>query len=190
MNTETKDIAQGGIGEGAAVYTDALLITKVKSTLLSHRSVNAVSTEVFAENGTVTLSGQATSKAQRDLASEYTRDVEGVKKVKNEMTVATAAMKPGEKSLGEKLDAFTERFSAFTESIDDSFISGLVRTTLLYNRSTSAINTSVDVKDGMVRLGGKARNEAEKELATKLVSDVHGVKTVVNDMTVEGSGTV
>jgi osmotically-inducible protein OsmY len=34
-------------------------------------------------------------------------------------------------------------------------------------------------------LGGKASNVAEKELATKYVADVHGVKIVVNDMIVE-----
>jgi len=36
-------------------------------------------------------------------------------------------------------------------------------------------------------LGGKARNAAERDLATKFASDVHGVKSVVNDMIVGGS---
>ncbi|MGD9973556.1 MAG: BON domain-containing protein [Desulfatirhabdiaceae bacterium] len=33
-------------------------------------------------------------------------------------------------------------------------------------------------------MGGKARNAAEKDLATKIVSDVHGVIKVVNNMTI------
>ncbi len=74
-------------GEIPVVHTDAWLITRVKSALLFHRSVNASRTEVFAEDGTVTLRGEATSKAQKDLATEYANDVEGVKDVKNEMTV-------------------------------------------------------------------------------------------------------
>ncbi len=36
-----------------------------------------------------------------------------------------------------------------------------------------------------VKLGGIAKNAAEKDLATKLVSDVHGVKKVVNNMTIQ-----
>ena len=36
-------------GEVPAVYSDAWLITKVKSTLLFHRNVSATGTEVFAE---------------------------------------------------------------------------------------------------------------------------------------------
>jgi osmotically-inducible protein OsmY len=55
---------------------------------------------------------------------------------------------------------------------------------LLYHRSTSALNTTVETKDGVVKLGGKANNAAEKDLATKLVLDVRGVTKVVNNMTV------
>ena len=34
-------------------------------------------------------------------------------------------------------------------------------------------------------VGGQARNAAEKELVSKLVADIHGVKSVVNTMVVE-----
>ncbi|MFH1976085.1 MAG: BON domain-containing protein [Pseudomonadota bacterium] len=164
-------------GEVPAAYTDAWLITKVKSTLLFHRNVNATATEIFAKDGTVTLRGKATSTAQMDLTNEYAKDVEGVKNVKNEMTVLAAEKKPGKKTMGEKMDAVRE-------SIDDASITALVKTTLLYHRSTSALKTTVETKEGVVTLGGKAQNAAEKDLATKLVSDVHGVKKVINNMTV------
>ncbi|MFO7559559.1 MAG: BON domain-containing protein, partial [Desulfobacterales bacterium] len=59
-----------------------------------------------------------------------------------------------------------------------------VKTTLLYHRSTSGLDTTVNTKDGVVTLGGKAGNKAEKDLAGKLVSDVYGVKKVINNMTV------
>ena len=162
-------------GEVSAVYTDARLIAKVKSTFWFHRSVNATETEVLAKDGIVTLRGEATSVAQKDLVTEYAMDVDGVK---NEMTVLTAAMKPGKKTMGEKMDSMSE-------SIDDASITALVKTTLLYHRSTSALNTTVETKEGVVMLGGKARNTAEKDLATKLVSDVFGVKSVVNTMIVQ-----
>jgi len=164
-------------GEVPAEYTDAWLITKVKSALLFHRNVNATGTEIFAKDGTVILRGEATGKAQKDLTTEYAKDVEGVKNVKNEMTVLTAEKKSGKKTMGEKVDAISE-------SIDDASITAQVKMTLLYHRSTSALKTTVETKDGVVTLGGKAKNAAEKDLATKLVSDVHGVKKVVNNMTV------
>ncbi len=165
-------------GGTPAVDSDAWLTTKVKATLFFHRNVNATKTEVLAKDGTVTLRGDASSMAQKDLATEYAKEVDGVKQVINEMTVLTATMKPGEESMGIKIDAMGE-------SIDDLSISALVKTTLLYHRSTSALNTTVTTSNGVVTLGGKAKNAAEKDLAGKFVSDVHGVKKVVNNMTVE-----
>ena len=183
-------------GEVPALYTDAWLISKVKSALWFHRSVSATGTEVFAKDGIVTLRGEATSSAQKDLTTEYAKDVEGVKSVNNEMTVRTEPMKPGEKTMGQKMDAMTDsvkaggktvgkKMEAMGESIDDASITAMVKSTLLYHRSTSAINTTVETRDGVVQLAGKAKNLAEKDLTTKFVSDVHGVKMVVNNMIVE-----
>jgi osmotically-inducible protein OsmY len=56
---------------------------------------------------------------------------------------------------------------------------------LLYHRSTSALNTKVTTKRGVVTLQGKAGNAAEKDLTTKLAGDVNGVKVVKNHMTIE-----
>jgi len=42
--------------------------------------------------------------------------------------------------------------------IDDASITAQVKMTLLYHRSTSALNTSVTTKKGVVILGGKASN--------------------------------
>ena len=164
-------------GKVNPMYSYAWLIAKVKSTLLFHRNVSATRTEVLAEKGVVTLRGEAENEAQKDLSTEFAKDVEGVKAVNNEMTVSTATMASGGKTMGEKMDNIGE-------SIDDASVTALVKTTLLYHRSTSALKTTVETKEGVVNLGGNAKNAAEKDLATKLVSDVHGVKQVVNNMIV------
>jgi osmotically-inducible protein OsmY len=69
--------------------------------------------------------------------------------------------------------------------IDDASITALVKATLLYHRSTSALNTSVTTKKGVVTLTGKAKNASEKNLAAKFANDVNGVRSVKNLMTVE-----
>ncbi len=155
-------------GERPAENSDAWLTTKVKTMLLFHRNVSAM-TEVNTKDGIVTLQGEATSQAQKDLTTEYAKDVEGVKDVKNEMTVAKTSKKT--QTVGGK--------------IDDASITALVKMTLLYHRSTSALNTSVTTKKGVVTLSGKAKNAAEKDLATKFANDVNGVKSVNNRMTIE-----
>lgn len=42
-------------------------------------------------------------------------------------------------------------------------------------------------KGNLVTLSGKAENSSAKELAAKFVKDVHGVKSVKNQMTIEES---
>ena len=104
------------------------------------------------------------------MTGEYAKDIEGVKEVKNEMTVAE---KPEmvERTAGEK--------------VDDASITAQVNTALRTHRSTSSLKTKVDTRNGEVTLTGIAKNAAEKSLVTKLVTDIQGVTSVKNEMTVE-----
>lgn len=146
--------------------SDSLIAAKVKMALLFHRSVSAL-TDVDVTNGVVTLRGSANSEAEKDLTTEYARDVDGVKDVKNEMAVSTTP-KP-----------------TLSEEIDDASITAQVKFTLWAHRSTSALRTQVTTNNGVVTLRGKAKNQAEIDLVTKLVKDITGVKDVKNQMTVQ-----
>ena len=157
-------------GVPPAVNTDAWVRDKVKATLLLHPSVNAGNTEVDFKDGIVTLSGNASSQAQKDLTTEYARDVERVKEVNNEMTVSQTSKE-------------TPRTTG--EMIDDASITAQVKLTLLFHRSTSALHTSVETKLGVVTVGGKAKNAAEKDLVSKLANDIAGVISVKNQMIFE-----
>lgn len=165
-------------GESATVNSDALLGIKIKTALLLHRNLSPV-TEVIAEDGIVTLRGDATSQAQKDLTTELVKDIDGVQSVQNEMIVSDASM-TDEKTMGQMV-------RDLSESIDDASITALVKLTLLYHRSTSALNTTVKTTGGVVTVAGMAKNAAEKDLVTKFVRDVRGVNEVVNDMTVEAA---
>ena len=155
-------------GESPAKMSDAWITAKVKTIFLFHRNVSAM-TEVDTKAGIVTLQGKAANEAQKDLTTEYAKDVEGVKGVNNEMTVGKIAKK--KQTVGQK--------------IDDASITAQVKMTLLYHRSTSALNTSVKTKRGVVTLSGKAKSGAEMDLAAKFANDVNGVKSVNNRMTIE-----
>jgi osmotically-inducible protein OsmY len=154
--------------EGPKEYSDGWISAKVKMTLLFHRNVSASETDVFVKDGVVSLRGEASSEAQKELTAEYANDVEGVKEVKNELTIAK---EPRHK---EKL----------SEKIDDASITAHVKSVLMSHRSTSALKTKVETRGGVVTLTGIAKNDAERSLVTKLVSDIIGVTSVVNEMTV------
>lgn len=159
-------------GEKPVEKSDAWIAAHVKSILLFHRSVSGINTEVSVKDGVVTLRGEAINLAQKQLTTQYAKDVDGVKDVQNEMTVATAA-KAEKESLGEK--------------IDDASITAQVKMSLLFHRSTSVLKTTIKTENGVVTVGGMAKNAAEKDLVTKLIDDIHGVTEVNNRMTVEES---
>ena len=50
-----------------------------KTALLFHRNVSATGTTVYMKNGIVTLQGEASSLAQKELTTEYAKDVDNVK---------------------------------------------------------------------------------------------------------------
>ncbi len=156
--------------EAATAKSDVWIGRKVKLALLFRRNVDAGQTTVVVKDGVVTLSGVADSAAQRELTTEYAKDIDGVKEVKNVMTVA-AAPEPVARTAAEK--------------IDDASITAQVKMALLTHRSTSSTKTKVVTRDGEVVLTGIAKNEAEKALVSKLVNDIKGVTGVKNQMTVE-----
>jgi hyperosmotically inducible periplasmic protein len=156
-------------GESPAEHSDGWLRTKVKSALLFHRNVSASGTDVYVKDGVVSLRGEASSLAQKELTTEYAKDVEGIKEVKNEMTVAKTP---------------TGKTDTIRGDVDDASITAQVKSSLMAHRSTSALKTRVQTTDGVVTLSGIAKDDAEKSLVTKLVTDINGVTSVINNMTI------
>ncbi len=149
-------------------HSDGWITMKVKGALAFHKNVYATGTDVETTGGVVTLKGQAGSQAQKDLSTEYAKDVDGVKEVNNQMTVDGA--KP-HRSVGEK--------------VDDASITAQIKTSLLFHRSTHAVGTKVSTRHGVVTLRGEAKNAAEKDLVSKLAEDIEGVKRVNNRMSIK-----
>ena len=156
-------------GEQPAEHSDAWITTKVKTALLFHSNVSATGTTVYTKDGVVTLQGEASSLAQKELTTEYAKDIDNVKSVNNDMTIAKAP---------------ATAFPTLGDKIDDASITAQVKSALLSHRSTSALKTTVSTTAGVVTVGGVAKNDAEKSLVTKLVTDINGVISVVNNMTI------
>ncbi|HTB82375.1 MAG TPA: BON domain-containing protein [Candidatus Sulfotelmatobacter sp.] len=156
-------------GEQPPEHSDAWITAKVKTALLFHRNVSATGTTVYTKDGVVTIQGVAGSMAEKELTTEYAKDVDNVKEVKNDMTIA-ANPATADTAAGDK--------------VDDASITAQVKSSLFSHRSTSSLHTTVTTTDGVVTVSGIAKNDAEKSLVTKLATDIVGVTSVVNNMTV------
>ena len=157
----------GGIPEK---NSDAWIRMRVKSMLRLHRSLDGDNTQVDVKDGLVTLHGEVNSQAEKGLTAEYVKDVEGVKDVDNKMTVATAP-KTKHRTVG--------------EFIDDASIKSQIKLALLFHRGTNPFRAAITVRNGVVTVSGKANNAAEKELVTKRIEDIDGVKRIHNRMIIE-----
>ena len=130
-------------GEQPAEHSDAWITTKVKTALLFHRNVSGTGTTVYTKDGVVTLQGVANSMAQKELTTEYAKDIDNVKSVKNEMTIAKTPAAP-DATVGDK--------------IDDASITAQVKSSLLSHHSTSALHTA-SYNDGWRRYVERRRQK-------------------------------
>jgi osmotically-inducible protein OsmY len=162
--------------------SDAMIAWSIRYQLLVRASVSNRDTKVYVKDGVVTLTGTATTSAEKELVGVYATEVTGVKSVKNEILVM-AAPDAAKAVADAKASADSKGMS---ETIDDASITSQVKYALLTHKSTSAIKTKVTTTNGAVVISGVAANDAEKALAGKLAKDIRGVKSVTNDMTIKG----
>ncbi|MGA3007285.1 MAG: BON domain-containing protein [Opitutaceae bacterium] len=132
----------------------------------NYRTVLEDHVKVQSNDGVVTLTGTVQDKQEKDLAADTVENLPGVLSVDNQIKV--------EPTYAEHSDAW---------------IAFKIRGTLLVKASVSALHTSIDVKDGVVTLGGTADNLAQKELTEVYAKEISWVKSVNNNIVVNNPPT-
>ncbi len=66
---------------------DVSITAQLKFALAVRRSTSALHTKVTTDNGVVTVRGEARNSAEKDLVTQLAQDINGVRRVRNEMTV-------------------------------------------------------------------------------------------------------
>lgn len=104
--------------------SDTWLQTKIVTayTLNRHLSPFTIDTEILA-NGNVTLSGKVESDVERELAERIASSVDGVRSVKNNLTVA---------------DSTAKRPNKFYQSVEDATTAATIYSKLLSNRNVNS----------------------------------------------------
>lgn len=175
---------QGEQAKGSASQpSDDWITAKVKTSLLIHPSVSGLKTEVATKDGIVTLRGTANSESQKELTTQYAQDIRGVRRVDNELEVLQPTGSFGETPMHTSHRATTEQAG---NAIDDASVTAQIKLALLLHHSTSALRTEVTTDHGVVSLHGTVKDQAEKDLVTKLSRDISGVSRVNNEMTIGG----
>ena len=145
---------------------DAVITTKVKSTLLADSVGHGGDTSVETRKGEVLLSGFVDNQAQADREVQLAKGVEGVQSVQNKLMV-----KDGKSSAGTVLD--------------DSVVTVKVKSALLADDQTRGTEFAVTTSKGVVQLSGFVDSADEQARATSVARSVEGVQSVVNDTSIK-----
>jgi hyperosmotically inducible periplasmic protein len=82
----------------------------------------------------------------------------------------------------------TERNQTMTEQAGDGWITTKIKSEFAMDKLVSATNIHVNTDNGVVHLSGVAKNRDEANRAIQIARDVKGVKSVRNEMKIEGVG--
>ncbi len=145
---------------------DAVITSSVKSVLVADDLVKSLDLQVETRKGVVQLSGFVDSQAQIDQAVALTRAVAGVTDVENGVT-----LKGSPSSVGTK--------------IDDTAVTGRVKTALLGDPAIKSFDISVLTFKGEVQLTGFVNNQEQIEQAGKLARAAEGASSVKNELMVK-----
>ena len=145
---------------------DAVITTKVKSTLLTDSQARSGNTSVETRKGEVLLSGFVDSQAQADREVQLAKGVEGVQSVQNKLMI-----KDGKATAGNQLD--------------DSVVTVKVKSALLADDQTRGTEFAVTTNKGVVQLSGFVDSADEQARATSVARTVEGVQSVVNDTSIK-----
>lgn len=146
--------------------SDSAITASVKSALLADDVVKGLDVQVETRKGTVQLSGFVDSQAQIDQAVVLTRAVSGVNFVENGITLKGAA-------------------SGMGTQMDDTAVTGRVKTALLADPDIKSLDISVLTSQGTVQLTGFVKNQAQIDKATAIAGAAEGAKSVKNELMVK-----
>lgn len=155
---------------------DANITAKVKSQLLWNSNTNGLNMDVDTHNGVVTLSGEAASAAEAELAAQIARNTRDVQDVENRLHVNTS----DSKDISE-IAALEGRKAK--QTVSDGWITAKVKSALLYNRTVDGTDIDVDTENGVVTLRGKVDSDFEKRQAVSISSGIKGVVRVNDQLT-------
>lgn len=161
------------------MMSDAWLDGKLETALLFNDQLNSFEIDTEVKHGTVYLTGAVESEIDKDLAGEVAKSVEGIKKVKNQLTVDKTAAEAARKS-----SSYEEK-AQWRQNIDNATLTANVKSRLLLNENTDGLDINVDSVDGVVTLSGTVESEAEAALAEQIAKNAEDTREVNNRLQVK-----
>ena len=144
--------------------TDSWLTLKTKLALLGDERVSSTDVSVKTVKGVITLHGKVASAAEQKAAEEIALNIEGQKKVVNQLTVVSTAQRK------------------MVDRQDDRLVTD-VKQAITKDASLKKADINVRAEKGIVTLTGKAPSLETSVRASTVARWVPGVRAVRNEQT-------
>jgi hyperosmotically inducible protein len=173
---------------GTAVK-DAWITTQVQAKYFGDDVVKGRNIDVDTRNGVVTLTGAVTNAAERQRAVARAREVDGVVRVEDRLTIGAVGkteskagkVKDRTAATGEKAGTALDRLE---KEISDGWITTKVQSKFYLDDTVKGLQIDVATNGGVVTLTGKVGSAAERQQALSLAKSTDGVKQVIDKLTV------
>lgn len=152
--------------------SDLWLESKLVTTYALNEHLNPFDIGVDVVDGKAIITGVVDNEAEKDLAEELAKGIEGIREVENNLLI-----KPGTEGKEER--------GQFMRMVSDATITARVKSRLLWNENTHGLNINVNTKNGYVTLDGSVDSEVEADLAEQIARNTKGVKRVESRLTVK-----
>lgn len=173
----TGDTASADTSQSTATNnSDTDITAHVQAKLKEMHALKKSHIRVATTDGVVTLTGKASSSGAKAEAERATKSVDGVKEVKNKLSVSAYSK---DEAKAHSLMTSTERETS------DAWITTKVKSDILADSLTKGFDVSVDTRHGVVFLSGHLADQAAIDHVKHIAESVHGVKSVnATDLTV------
>lgn len=148
---------------------DAWIDGKAETTLLLNTNLNSFDIDTDVHSGVVTLTGAVNSNLEKSLAGELVEGLDGVKEVKNELSVLDKTTQSNQDN---------KALSALT----DAKITTVLKTRLLMAEDVSAMDIEVETTDSIALLTGKVKSDTEHDLVINMARNTEDVTDVVDKL--------
>lgn len=175
---------------------DSMITTKVKGKLLGDKQTRLDNIEIETVNGVVNLTGSSPSKSNASRAVALAKQVQGVKSVKNNITIdptnaarakdntdqrKNTVAESGVPASGAKSGSGGKRSD---QPMKDTEITTKVKAKFVEDKTVSAMDIHVKTVNGVVQLTGNAKSRDEATKAAEIARGTEGVKSVKNNIKV------
>ena len=143
--------------------TDSWLTLKTKLALLADERVSSADVHVTTQSGVITLRGKVDSATEQQAAEEIAINIEGHKKVVNQLTVVPTAQRK------------------MVDRQDDQIVKD-VKKAITKDARLKKADIDVRAEKGIVTLTGKAPSLATSVRASETARRVSGVRAVRNEL--------